>query len=458
MGPVPEAWITLLGLDPDGHLHCAIRHSGENWKPWQADWKGAPRLVDVSTGFVLGSTGFSQNLHVFGVRQDNFLPTYLFRDNVGHWGSWQSLPTNGRPVPQLRRVVGAGNYRYSVKAVGIDFVDRVHVNNRNGDGTWTGWQVSGEDSFPVVGAKPVSRRNQSTLVAPERAAYVTAVKELKRTRIYDQFVHLHAVAFGPAGWAHQGPVFLPWHRWFLQLFEHHLRRINPALTIPYWDWTEPGAGNPATNPLFGNDFMGGDGAGTNNWVGSGPFRHSHDWEQVIDTSMAKSKYLRRTLGRAVPTPKLPTIAQVQSLTEAAYADPYDRAPWNAGAARSFRNYLEGFMLKPGWPSDAAVMHNYVHAWIGGSMNAASSPNDPIFFLHHANIDRIWATWQQNHPTSKHYLPDVPAPGVVSLKDYMSPWNGDSRIDRTLFPALAPVEMKVTPEMVLDIKQLGFTYT
>ena len=23
----------------------------------------------------------------------------------------------------------------------------------------------------------------------------------------------------------------------------------------------------------------------------------------------------------------------------------------------------------------------------------TSPNDPIFFLHHANIDRIWAAWQ-----------------------------------------------------------------
>ena len=31
------------------------------------------------------------------------------------------------------------------------------------------------------------------------------------------------------------------------------------------------------------------------------------------------------------------------------------------------------------------------------MASASSPADPIFWLHHANVDRIWAQWQTNHP-------------------------------------------------------------
>jgi tyrosinase len=25
-----------------------------------------------------------------------------------------------------------------------------------------------------------------------------------------------------------------------------------------------------------------------------------------------------------------------------------------------------------------------------------SPHDPMFWLHHANVDRIWATWQQTY--------------------------------------------------------------
>lgn len=28
-----------------------------------------------------------------------------------------------------------------------------------------------------------------------------------------------------------------------------------------------------------------------------------------------------------------------------------------------------------------------------------SPNDPVFFLHHANLDRIWAAWQSHDPAN-----------------------------------------------------------
>ncbi|MGC2222539.1 MAG: tyrosinase family protein [Methylocella sp.] len=37
-------------------------------------------------------------------------------------------------------------------------------------------------------------------------------------------------------------------------------------------------------------------------------------------------------------------------------------------------------------------HNLVHNNIGGWMPSALSPRDPIFFMHHCNIDRIWAVW------------------------------------------------------------------
>jgi tyrosinase len=44
-------------------------------------------------------------------------------------------------------------------------------------------------------------------------------------------------------------------------------------------------------------------------------------------------------------------------------------------------------------------HAAVHIAIGGTMNSSSSPTDPIFFLHHANIDRVWAEWQKKNPRS-----------------------------------------------------------
>lgn len=31
-----------------------------------------------------------------------------------------------------------------------------------------------------------------------------------------------------------------------------------------------------------------------------------------------------------------------------------------------------------------------------------SPNDPIFFLHHAQVDRVWWKWQQQNPSVRNF--------------------------------------------------------
>src|SRR4051812_28508064 len=50
-------------------------------------------------------------------------------------------------------------------------------------------------------------------------------------------------------------------------------------------------------------------------------------------------------------------------------------------------------------------HNDFHSWTGGQSGAGKvetmsdimrSPADPLFWMHHAQIDRIWSIWQQNH--------------------------------------------------------------
>jgi len=38
----------------------------------------------------------------------------------------------------------------------------------------------------------------------------------------------------------------------------------------------------------------------------------------------------------------------------------------------------------------------VHVWVGGDMGPGSSPNDPVFFLNHCNVDRVWEAWMANN--------------------------------------------------------------
>jgi len=50
----------------------------------------------------------------------------------------------------------------------------------------------------------------------------------------------------------------------------------------------------------------------------------------------------------------------------------------------------------------------VHVFVGGDMLVSSSPNDPVFFLNHCNVDRIWAARQKQRPADP-YLPAQSAP-------------------------------------------------
>jgi len=60
-------------------------------------------------------------------------------------------------------------------------------------------------------------------------------------------------------------------------------------------------------------------------------------------------------------------------------------------------------------------HNTMHMYAGGNKMPypAVSPQDPLFWLHHANIDRIWDQWQKAHPGID---PPITGPDAV-----MDPW-------------------------------------
>src|SRR5262249_33022888 len=187
-----------------------------------------------------------------------------------------------------------------------------------------------------------------------------------------------------AGQAHAGPAFLAWHRELLLQFEQALQTVDSSVTIPYWDFT---VDNSPNSSLWDKKFLGGNGDPHDNYiVKSGPFRQGQ-WTVVYG-----GPDLQRNFGVAATS--LPTAGDVQAAFQAAYYDvfPYDRG---SPVDQSFRNNLEGFNHSSG----DAELHNRVHNWVGGSMlSITSSPEDPVFWLLHANIDRLWAQWQAANPS------------------------------------------------------------
>ncbi|MDH6123197.1 tyrosinase family protein [Kitasatospora sp. GP82] len=258
------------------------------------------------------------------------------------------------------------------------------------------------------------RKNQATLTAKEKRDFVDAVLELKRLGRYDSFVSTHntfIVSDTDNGerTGHRSPSFLPWHRRFLLQFEQELQSINPAVNLPYWDWT---ADRTANSSLWGADFLGGTGRSSDGQVTTGPFAFSSGkWALTVRPD--SRSYLRRNLGGAVAA--LPTKAEADSVLAMAT---YDAAPWNS-SSDGFRNNLEGWR--------GVNLHNRVHVWIGGHMATGMSPNDPAFWLHHCFIDKLWAEWQSRHP-GQGYLPTGNTPDVVDLNDTMKPWNNVTPAD------------------------------
>ncbi|HET9516805.1 MAG TPA: tyrosinase family protein [Actinoplanes sp.] len=258
------------------------------------------------------------------------------------------------------------------------------------------------------------RRNQATLTYTERKAFVDAVLALKKSGGYDPFVATHLEYMSRdsdagARVAHRAPSFLPWHRQFLLNFERALQKINPAVFLPYWDWTTARATNSA--PWLAS-FMGGNGRSGDGQVTTGPFAYATGrWTLNVRTD--SRPFLRRQMGSVTSLPTATQRAQVIA------AMPYDSEPYNSASATGFRNQLEGWR--------GPDLHNRVHVWVGGTMAGGDSPNDPVFWLHHCYIDKLWADWQAAHPGAG-YLPTATTLNVIALNDLIPPWNTYRPID------------------------------
>ncbi len=166
--------------------------------------------------------------------------------------------------------------------------------------------------------------------------------------------------------------FLSWHRVYLLKIEQMGQAINPAFFIPYWNW----ATSPAVPPWF---------------AGFGPL--------VVKVVGANITVLRNPPAPA-PNNTLPTNPQVASCAGKTTYTAFTRAVEG------------GFGVMPAPVS--AGMHNLVHVWCRGTMSSIpTAPADPLFWLHHAMIDRMWSRWQVAHPGLN--------PSLAAPFNIMDPW-------------------------------------
>src|SRR5215813_14044358 len=210
---------------------------------------------------------------------------------------------------------------------------------------------------PVM-RRPVGKMepNDPALVSYRRAVERMRALPESDPRNWNRMTQVHVDNCPHANW-----YFLPWHRAYLIMFERICRQMSgdPNFALPYWDWTEQRQIPPAftastvggrANPLFD---------ATREAAATDSLREADVGPSVIERIMAETEF--ENFGSSRPTGQTSTEAR-----------------WLREIGRTTE--LEG---RP---------HGGVHVFVGGDMGDMISPRDPIFFLHHCNVDRLWARW------------------------------------------------------------------
>lgn len=230
------------------------------------------------------------------------------------------------------------------------------------------------------------RKNANTLTGPEKLAFVQACLDLKSAGGIDANQLPWHQTGSNLGWAHQSRSFLPWHREYLRRFEDALRLTSGGaanVTIPYWDSSSPG--NPFSPGLAGELGAAGNPSAI---PSSSPFGTAA-WPIMPGFGVLLRNHVLFSL------PAAATVASAIS-TPVTYADFYNRVEIQT------------------------PIHVGPHGAVGGHMGSiASAPNDPVFYMHHAWVDRLWCQWQASHRKAVQFTNSDLAKGIDTP---MQPWN------------------------------------
>jgi tyrosinase len=369
--------LSIPSADHDGRIYLT-------WTPVEAtarliDGPGANQSVKVK----LQNAGAVGQLIFDVVRSDHGTSTLQL-----------DLPGDGSPV----RFWVAGEF----KKPSNDFGDAV-------------LQVIDATSSAVLNSTPLMvriRKDAASLSDAERDRFLNAFGNLngQGTGRFTDFRNMHT---GPTlGESHNEWGFLPWHRCYLLDLERQLQGFDPTVTLPFWRWD-----NPAPQVLA-PAFMGL--PNVNNRV---QFTAGHPFNQW--RTEGQLGILRGTGFLPSQTPGLKNETATLALGNGDFT-------------------IFGLPFKPQIRQNGGIEgqpHGGAHVSYGAGyiINPATAPRDPMFFLLHGNVDRLWAKWQWYYKRTNDTDPNAfyhGAPVRVghNLGDTMWPWNGVTTSPR---PSTAP---------------------
>ncbi|KDN41476.1 hypothetical protein RSAG8_07426, partial [Rhizoctonia solani AG-8 WAC10335] len=230
---------------------------------------------------------------------------------------------------------------------------------------------------------PLIRREWSTLSQEKRDSFHKAVKCLQdmpsmvesdgvsKTR-YDDYSYVHFTINQTSTAA-----FYPWHRYFLLIREKDLSECGYSDGIPYWDWTRDAGTveNFKSSKIFdpetgfgGTGFPEGDNS-TASCVENGPYAGMH-------VNIPEPHCLRRSFNLTSTLP----------------------GNWTSGVVDKILEYPDYINF---WNNSERIPHDNIHRAVGGDLRRQYSPNEPLFFIHHSTIDRLWTRWQGRNETRLH---------------------------------------------------------
>ncbi|OCK85065.1 Di-copper centre-containing protein [Lepidopterella palustris CBS 459.81] len=323
------------------------------------------------------------------------------------------------------------------------------------------------------------RKEWRTLSNADKLSYIAAVKCLQgkpattasdfsgvRTR-FDDFLATH---INNTNYIHFVGHFQPWHRWFVLQYEKALQTTcgytgaQPMLiNIRLLDWSQDASEELFPNsPVFDASF---------GFGGNGPYIDSSN-----DTSV-KVHIPGKTGGGCVENGPFMNMSVNMgpglSLTYNPRCLTRDLSPYFASlklnstvvttalSGQTFRDfdvYVQGTVT-----TDGMTYHGGGHLSVGGDLGVVgdvyASPGDPLFYLHHANMDRLWAKWEAVDPEKR--LCDISGPDTQFAYPFNFfgdiPYKNVTLAYDMFFGNLVPGMTWVPIRDVMDISTLCYTY-